>query len=265
MIPATLRLGLLLCLLGTCIPGLAGQHCSSQPPDAYALRSALQLAHRTRVVLEESGAELALIGRIGADLSAQNLRYSHAGFVRRAQGKGAWLVTHLLNQCGAGSSALFDEGLGNFFLDNPFAYEAVLAIPEPAIQRAILQVLDSGLPVRLHTPAYSMIANPLAVRYQNSNQWLLETLAAALATDMPVHDRTTAQQWLRGKHYAPSSIRVSPMQRLGARLFRANIRFDDHPPDAHRAGRYDVVSVESVIAFLASLDAAMTTRVVALP
>src|SRR5262245_39223822 len=82
---------LLTCLLLVC-PAQAGQFCSDASPTPEAVQKGLQLALKTQHVLQESGAQVALIGRIGADLSQYGLRYSHAGFVWHAQADGRWLV-----------------------------------------------------------------------------------------------------------------------------------------------------------------------------
>jgi hypothetical protein len=46
-------------------PVHAGQFCNQQPPNPEALRQGLQLAFKTQEVLENSGATVALIGRVG--------------------------------------------------------------------------------------------------------------------------------------------------------------------------------------------------------
>ena len=53
------------------------------------------------------------------------------------------------------------------------------------------------------------------------------------------------------KHrFAPTTLAIGVIERLEARLGRANIAFDDHPPERRFAGRIDTVSVESVAAFM---------------
>ncbi|MBM4258299.1 MAG: DUF2145 domain-containing protein [Deltaproteobacteria bacterium] len=245
-------------------PTFAGQFCTEQPPPPAALHKGLTLAFKTRAALEESGAQVAVLGRIGADLSAYRLRYSHAGFAWRDHPQGRWLVVHELNQCATAQSRLFDEGLGNFFLDSPLAYEALLVIPSPTVQQKLVAVLASGVPDQLHEPDYSMIAYPWETRYQNSNQWLLETLAAALASDGEISTRTHAQHWLKRHAFTPTRIHLPPLTRLGARLLSANVQFDDHPLSDRLAGTYQVVTVEAVVDYLLQLDPQARQQVVGL-
>ncbi len=233
----------------------AGQTCSENPPTAETLQKALRLALKARDALEASGAEAALIGRVGQDLSKYRLRYSHLGFVWRDHPQGRWLVVHELNQCGTAGSDLFNEGLGNFFLDDLFAWEALIVVPGEDWQKKIAAGLREGRFVRLHEANYNMLAYPFSTRYQNSNQWALEALADALGPG-PFAGRAEAQQWLQTNGYAPTTLDIPALTRLGGRMFRANIAFDDHPSERRWAGKIDTVTVESVFAFAAARDPA---------
>jgi hypothetical protein len=256
-------LSLMVILLAPGVAG-AGQQCSAKPPAPDAVRKGLELAQKTREQLDQAGAEVALLGRVGSDLSEHGLRYSHMGVVQRDHPGGRWLVTHLLNHCGMADSALFVEGLGNFYLDDPFAYETVIVVPSPAVQQKLLEALASNLPMTVYGSSYSMIAYPFSTRYQNSNQWLLELIAASLVSKEGAVGRADAQRWLKEMGYTPSSIGIPPLKRAGARLFSANVRFDDHSAEEWRNGRYQVVTVESIIGFLAAMGVVEQQQVVRL-
>jgi hypothetical protein len=177
------------------------------------------------------------------------LRYSHVAYVWRDHPKGRWLVVHELNRCGTASSALFDQGLANFFLDDLYAYEAVIMMPSPQSQSSIAGALASSLGNRMHSGRYNMLAYPFSTQYQNSNQWVLETYAAS-AGDNGISDRGRAQAWLAYAGYSPSMLFIPATKRLGARLFSANISFDDHPFASRAAGRIETVTVESILSFV---------------
>ena len=243
---------------------LAGGACTEVPPTAESVRKGLQLASNTFQALEASGERLALIGRVGSDLSKYKLRYSHMGFVWRDHPKGRWSVVHMLNQCGTANSALFDEGLGNFFNDDPFAYEALLLFPSPEYQERVIRALGTALPAGMYSTGYSMVAYPWSTRYQNSNQWLLEVLAGALAPEGSVRNRGQAQSWLKQAGYQPTQLRVGAFERLGARLFRANIAFDDHPMELRFSDQIHTVTVDSIANFVRRLDPGARTEVLRL-
>jgi hypothetical protein len=102
-------------------------------------------------------------------------------------------------------------------------------VPDAALQARLLPLLrDNAAVARLHTPRYSMVAYAGGTRYQQSNQWALETLA--MAAEPANTNRARAQAWLRDQGYRPSVLHIDTFTRLGARLTRANVEFDDHPP-----------------------------------
>ena len=243
---------------------LAGGACSETPPTAESVRKGLQLALKTFQALDASGERLALIGRVGSDLSKHNLRYSHMAIVWRDHPKGRWSVVHMLNKCGTATSALYDEGLGNFFNDDPFAYDALLLFPSAGYQERVIHALETTLPASMYHPAYNMVANPWSTRYQNSNQWLLEMLAAAWAPEGSVSNRSQAQSWLKRSGYQPTLLRLGTLERLGGRLFRANVAFDDHPAELRFSGRIYTVTVDSIADFVRRLDPSARAEVLRL-
>lgn len=237
------------CLLWT-TAAHAGRTCSEIQPDAKTVMQAMELAHKTKLALEDSGAQVALIARAGQDLSKYGLRYSHMGYIWRDHPQGRWIVVHALNHCGTAESALYNEGLANFFMDDLFAYEALLLVPNAGLQKRIATLLSSQAPLMLHEPNYNMVSYVFSTKYQNSNQWVLELLAAASANDAKITERKQAQSWLKMVGFEPITVGVSALSRLGGRIFRANIAFDDHPFDRRMAGQIDTVTVDSVSRFL---------------
>lgn len=233
----------------------AGSVCSDKAFTQTEVVAAMGLAERSYQALEASGASLALIARVGQDLSAYGLRYSHLGIVWRDHPAGRWSVVHALNDCGTAESDLYIEGLGNFFLDDMFAYETLILIPGAATQEKLAARLGAAAARQLHQPRYNMLAYPFGRDYQNSNQWVLENYAAALA-DGRVQTRQQAQNWLRRSGYQPITIQISALTRLGARMFRANVSFDDQPFGPRMAGQIDTVTVESVARFVQQHDPA---------
>ncbi|MGM9487603.1 DUF2145 domain-containing protein [Ideonella sp. YS5] len=229
-------------------PAQAGRTCEPGHLSARELADGMELAARTARQLDASGAQVVVLARAGQDLSAYGLRWSHFGFAYR-QGDGAWRVVHKLNACGSDRADLFRQGLGEFFNDKPFRYEAAYVVPEAALQARLLPLLQDNAGVaRLHTARYSMVAYAWGTHYQQSNQWALETLA--MAAESGIASRAEAQAWLRGQGYRPSVLRIDTFTRLGARLTRANVAFDDHPTGDRFAGRIATVSVDSVFDWL---------------
>lgn len=240
----------------------AGQSCEPRSLGPEAIRSGLELAHKVHQHLEAGGVRAAIVARVGRDLGEYGLRYSHIGLALRAREHPRWKVLHLLNHCGRSDSELFEEGLGNFFLDDLFRYEALVFLPSPELQARIVDAVGAGMARRLHQPNYSLIAHPYSAKYQNSNQWLLEL--AAIAQTGTGSDRTAAHAHLARAGYAPTVIPIPPMKRLGARLFSVNTQFDDHSWEEWNSSRYQIVSAESVLDFLGKADRPMGQSVIVL-
>jgi len=241
-------------LLAACLPARAGQPCAERPLAPHEVVLSMDLARRTVQALDASGAQVALVARAGQDLSRYRLRYSHMGIALRDHPKGRWIVMHELNDCGSASSGLYDEGMGNFFLTDLYRHEAQLVIPGPEAQARLARLMASRTPLRLYEPRYNMLSYVYSTKYQNSNQWVLENLAAAAAPDGQVETRAEAQKWLRSIGFQPLTVEISAATRLGARMFRANVTFDDHPFERRMAGQIDTVTTDAVLRMVRMID-----------
>ncbi len=232
----------------------AGRACEEKPLDAGTVQMAMALAERTARRLDETGAQVVVLGRVGQDLSAYGLKWSHLALAYREPGPGAnappvWRVAHKLNHCGTAVAAVYRQGLGDFFLDRMFRYEAAIVVLSPEVQAKLLALLrDNQRVTQWHTEAYNMLAYPWALTYQQSNQWALETLAGAM--DANATTRRQAQAWLQLRDYQPGTLHLGAMTRLGARMTKANVAFDDHPNEKRFSNRIETVTVDSVFTWL---------------
>ncbi len=225
----------------------AGRSCEPQAPSAVSVQRAMLLAEHTAKALDDSGAQVVVLGRSGQDLSKYGLRYSHLGLAYR-DGK-VWRVAHKLNQCGSAQASLYRQGLGEFFLDDLFDYQAAIVVLTPTVQAKLLPALrDNRALTQLHTPAYNMVAYPWSQTYQQSNQWAIETLA--MTQDPNATTRERAQAWLKLQGYEPTTLKLGPLTRLGARATSANVAFDDHPNEKRFSDRIETVTVDSVFTWL---------------
>jgi hypothetical protein len=251
---ARLGLSLLLAALLCSAPAHAGQACRAEPLSAPEVVQSMALAKKTYEALDASGAAVALVARAGQDLSKYGQHYSHLGIALRDHPAGRWTVVHALNACGTVNSDLYNEGIGNFFLTDLYRYEARILLPGPALQARLAGVMAGRAPRRMHEPRYNMLSYVYATRYQNSNQWVLELLASAGAAPGQVETRAEAQAWLKARHYDPATVEIPAAVRLGARMLRANVAFDDHPFDRRMAGHIDTVNADALLRFVQALD-----------
>ncbi|MGE5621740.1 MAG: DUF2145 domain-containing protein [Bacillota bacterium] len=230
----------------------AGRSCEQKKPTLAAIERGLALAERTMAALDASGNQVVVLARAGQDLTRYGVRYSHLGFAyRQPDGTGGhvWRVVHKLNQCGTNVAAIYRQGLGEFFLDDLWRYEAAYVAPAPQVQERLLAVLqDDRQAVKMHHRPYSIVSYAWGRTYQQSNQWAIETLAAAM--EPAVASRVQAQAWLQLRGYQPAVLKLDALTRLGGRISAANVAFDDHPFEKRFSDRIETVTVDSVFAWL---------------
>ena len=231
----------------------AGRSCdAAKPPPAQVVEKGLNLAERTLRALDaenaKNGTNVVVLARAGQDLSKYGLRYSHLGLAYKSA-SGQWLVAHKLNTCGTADAALYRQGLGEFFLDDLFRYEAAWIVPSQEAQSKLHAVLlDQSRTAALNTKAYSMVSYAWGQKYQQSNQWALETIA--LAMEPAVRNRQQAQAWLQLRGYEPTTLKIGPLTRLGGRVTSANVAFDDHPNEKRFSDRIETATVDSMFTWL---------------
>ena len=236
----------------------AGRSCEAEKPSVNSIRQSLNLAQNVATALNNSGAQVVMLGRQGQDLRKYDLQYSHMGWAYKAP-TGEWRVVHKLNDCGSALSHVYRQGLGEFFLDDLWRYQAVVAVPAPEVQQKLLLALSrNSSSLKMHQPNYSMVAYTWSDRYQQSNQRALETLAVAMEPNT-ITNRSQAQAWLRYQGYQPSDLRIRTLTRLGGRMTQANIAFDDHPPEKRFAGHIETATVDSALQFLQSRSLTVQT------
>jgi hypothetical protein len=200
-----------------------------------------------------------LLARAGQDLSKYSLRYSHLGIAYKTPH--GWRVLHKLNTCGTAEASIYLQGLGEFFMDDPFRYEAAFVPLQGEAHTAVAHLMQShGSRTRMHQRPYNMVSYPWSTRYQQSNQWALETLAFSMNPHM--RQRAQAQDWLQSRNYIPTTLNIPPITRLGARVGSANVAFDDHPNHKRFSDRIETVTVESVFGFLQAQGFAGAMQVV---
>ena len=236
----------------------AGRQCETAKPTPQVIERGMALAQRTATALDaayaQDGTRVVLLARAGQDLTKYGQTWSHVGWAYRTP-QGVWRVVHKLNQCGSDRSMVTRQGLGEFFLDDLWRYQATWRAAPRAWQDALWQLLqDNGRALTLHQPRYGIVSYAWGTRYQQSNQWAIETLA--LAAEPGLRQRAQAQAWLKLKDYQPATLRIGPLARLGGRVGSANVAFDDHPDAQRFANQIQTVTADSVLGWLDRLDAA---------
>ncbi|NRR30130.1 DUF2145 domain-containing protein [Oxalobacteraceae bacterium] len=239
----------------------AGQSCEELPLTSKSFSDAMATGLAVQEALNASGRDVAIVGRQGQDLSKYGLKYSHVGLAYRPAAGQPWRIYELLNQCGTARSELWVDGLANFFMDDPYSLDAVLIVPPEKVAAKLGDALHQPAFLRgFHEAKYNMVAYPFSTKYQNSNQWVLEILAAAEASDIRIRNREQAQAWLKMAGYVPTEMHIGPLTRLGGRMVKANVAFDDHPSALRFSDRINAVTVDSIMAFVRQRDEGWTVQ-----
>ena len=139
-IPNPLILALGAALIAWAGSAEAGRSCENRPLTPEVMAKGLNLAARTSKALDaefqKNGTQVVLLARQGQDLSKYDLKYSHYGWAYKTPA-GPWRVAHKLNECGTAGGHVYRQGLGEFFLDDMWRYEAVIQVPVPLDPNAI--------------------------------------------------------------------------------------------------------------------------------
>ncbi|MGO1071372.1 DUF2145 domain-containing protein [Lysobacter sp. CA199] len=230
--------------------GRAGTRCEAETILPQKVAAAAQTALTVAAALDERDAPAALVARVGTDLSAQGLVYSHVGFVVRDHPAGRWTAVHLLNECGSERSSLYTQGLVNFFSDHLVNQDARIVWLEPEQARRLAERLRALPRDSLHQPHYNLIARPGSTEYQNSTAWVLETLAATLPQSAENTDRHAAYRAAERDGFRPDRIHIPYSKRVLGGLFSANVAFTDHSIGTRLGGEYPMVTVRSIVQYL---------------
>ncbi|MGH1357287.1 MAG: DUF2145 domain-containing protein [Burkholderiaceae bacterium] len=236
----------------------AGQPCEAKSMTLMEMERGLELAVNTAQALDQAKVKVAIIARVGQNLREWGQRYSHIGLVyqpdqahstRGPAKRAAWRVVHKLNECGSEKAHLYRQGLADFFSDGLYEWEAAIVPLAPDLAGKVLALLNDKPAIpRMHERAYNMLAYPWSIRYQQSNQWVIETLASS--AEPAIRQRSQAQAWLKFKGFQPDRLKISAFKRLGARVTRANVAFDDHPNALRFSSRIDTTTADSVLRWL---------------
>lgn len=252
-LPRQVMAGVLVLMAGLSANPAIAQSCAARYPLPESTARMFDVALALEDALNDLGQDhqVVLLARGGQDLTRYGLRHSHLAFALREE-SGTWRVVHLLNRCKSGESRLYREGLANFIGESAQHADVRVGVFRPSLQRRLHEFLaSSDVPKKLHEPRYSMVAYPFSTEYQNSNQWVLEVLAAAGSPDTnQASSRVQAQARLKQQGYKASRLHLKLHERLGARFGIDHVAVEDHPAGERISGNYSVVTVESVFDFL---------------
>ncbi len=226
----------------------AGQQCVDTPLSARQLSTSAATAERVEAALEAADRPIALLARVGNDLSEHGLYFSHAGLVLQDHTSGRWRVWHLLNRCGTDEAGLHVEGLFDYFAGHLTRQDAKIVFLEPKLEQELLATISDGRAEKLFQPRYNVLARPGSMRTQNSTAYLLEWLVTA---EFALKSGRRTDVWRElASEFVPDQIHVAWGKRVLAGMARQNVDFTDHSVATRLRGDYPVVTVRSILRYL---------------
>ena len=210
---------------------------------AEAVVRAAAFSKQIEMALAERGARVAIVYRVGRDRDdlPEGIRYTHGGFfvyqpLQTMDGSetfDGYAVYHLY----AGDPSGDGDPRSSFLAqDFPIDFtlpmhemEAGIIIPTPALQRRILGVMASDDYAALHHENYSLLSNPHDAEFQNSNEFMLDVIAAALW-------ETTDREQLKvnlAAHFEPARVQLNMFERVFGPLVDRRVEFGDHEGRVH--------------------------------
>lgn len=231
------------------LPGMSAETTAS--PHLNAEQAAL-FSKQIERDLAARGARLAIVFRTGEprDTLPEGISYTHGGFwahVPISLDDGRVVKGYAIYNLYRGDGKSLPTDQSYLHQDYPIDFAAAtgmddvgVIIPTPEMQRRILAIMDSPDYRKLHITRYSLVSNPLDIKYQNCTEFMLDIIAAAVweTTDM-------AQIKINLKaHFKPTEVKTSAFERFFAPIAHKEIKTDDQGNRIHTA------TYESLAAFM---------------
>ncbi|MFT6073765.1 MAG: hypothetical protein ACJAZ1_000674 [Yoonia sp.] len=209
----------------------AGSSAAANPTLPQAEVAAF--SNRVQQDLASRGANVAIVSRVGRDPSVMpsGIAYTHVAFwvysrITQADGSTGmgYRVYNLYQTAGdLTKSSLVQDTPADFFA-GAHSLDAGVIIPDPRLQRKLLDVIASPAYALLHNPVYSVLANPATGQFQNCTEHTLNVLFAAL------YD-TSDQRQIRANivaYFEPQHVQIGGLQRLLAPAASKALTTADH-------------------------------------
>ncbi len=222
----------------TPIAAHAGSSAAANP--VLPVAEVAAFSNRVQQDLGARGARVAIVSRVGRDpaVMPRGITYTHVGFwvySRITQPDGTtgmgYRVYNLYQTADdLTKSSLVQDSPADFFAA-AHSLDAGVIIPDPRLQRKILQVIGSPTYAALHNPVYSVLANPMSGQFQNCTEHTLDVLIAAL------YDTSDPQKIKANitAYFEPQQVRLNGLQRLLAPAASQALTTVDHGAEVKTA------------------------------
>ena len=213
------------------LPAIAGSSAASNP--VLPAAEVATFSNRVQQDLASRGANVAIVARVGRDPSVlpDGINYTHVAFwvysrITQADGSTGmgYRVYNLYQKEGDLMHSDLVQDTPSDFFAGAHSLDAGIIIPDPRLQRKLLNVIASPAYAALHNPSYSVLANPNSGQFQNCTEHTLDVLMAAL------YDTIDSGQIKANiaAHFAPQQVRLGGLKRLLAPAASQALTTADH-------------------------------------
>ncbi len=213
------------------ISSFAGSSAASNP--VLPAEDVARFADRVQRDLAARGANVAIVSRVGRNPAVlpDGINYTHVAFwvySRLTQADGStgmgYRVYNLYQQEGNLTRSDLVQDTPSDFFAGAHSLDAGIIIPDPRLQRKLLDVITSPTYAALHNASYSVLANPRTGQFQNCTEHTLDVLMAAL---YGTSDRAQIKANIAA-HFVPQSVPLNGLQRLFAPVASHALTTADH-------------------------------------
>jgi len=204
----------------------AGYVASTDSGDALFPQSTLE--DYGQQILDELAAKnvkLAIVSRAGQtrEKLPEGVMFTHSAFFSRNDDGGYDVYNLYHGETNRLRSSLVTDTPADF-LRLLQERDAGILIPDRETQDQLHAFLESPDYPAVHQPDYSLISNPLDLRWQNCNELMLYAIAASI---WDTTDREVLRDKLR-ETITPTELKVSPLRRHFGPMIDERLILDDH-------------------------------------
>jgi hypothetical protein len=209
---------------------------SAQAAGAYLTgEQAATFSKQVERDLAAKGARLAIVFRTGRPRSElpDGISYTHGAFWtfvpitledgRTINGYAVYNLYHGDGKTLAKDKSYLHQDFPVDFVAATAVDDVAVIVPSPEMQRRILAIMASPTYEKLHILPYSLVSNPLDIKYQNCNEFMLDVIAAA---SWETTDMTQIKTNLK-KHFKPTVVKTNLVERLLGPIADSRLKTDD--------------------------------------
>lgn len=203
--------------------------------------------------LAARGANVAIVSRVGRDPDSlpNGIDYTHVAY---------WVFSQITRENGSSYKGyrvynLYqladDETVSHLVQDSPADFfagahklDAGVIIPDPKLQKKLLNVIAGSTYSDLHNASYAVLANPMNAQFQNCTEHTLDVLMASI---YGTSDREQIKANIEA-HFDPQPVKIGGLKRLLAPASSSALTTVDH------GSKIETATFGSIARFMAGYD-----------